>query len=324
MKLAFERAIKNALFPVIHRKSHKIDNSFKTPHFEYTTTYEKPFNLSVNHFMMINIIHDIYLRNFFSYSNGGLIPKTYKDPAVYESAGNIYTGDSVQSFFDSFVSCDLENEPKGVKITELSYLKILERYPFVLDAKINARKLMTILRQINSAFFCLKVKIVFLEVKKYTFKNNEEHTKVTRKLKNFSTIGSTPTKLMIFRLAAEKCDDRGLRDFEFTLDFSTFFGWVMVQGITKLNLDWIDERIYSAPVSEYAKLMYLLLLAGKQRELTLNLGEVSERLCLTNQKPDQVDKTVKNLLEQLHQAEFIEKFSLKGKVANRRFEVLKN
>ena len=132
-------------------------------------------NFSVEHLLIINIIHDAIAKMHFGKINNGFIPRTIQDPLIYKSS-TFFSKDSIEEYFDCFFTNDQSIKPEKISFTD-KYNTFLNVYPFLLDLKITSKRMVTILQQIDNLRFNLVLKLRFLETKKYSFKNNEEHTK---------------------------------------------------------------------------------------------------------------------------------------------------
>ena len=321
MNIAFERSLRNALFPVIHRKNRNMSDCFESKNFKYLSVSDDVTNFSVDHLLIINIIHDAIAKMYFGQINNGYIPRTIQDPLIYD-AGTVFSKNFIEEHFDCFYTNDQSIKPKEISFTD-KYSVLLDVYPFLLDLKITSKRMVRILQQIDNLRFNLVLKLRFLKTKTYSFKNDEEHTKAFDTPKVFSTLGKRPAKLFSFEVKDEVHDGRGLIDAGLHIDLTTFFGHVAIQGIQLLNIDYVPEEIYTTKMSEYAKLFYIFCLVGKNEKISLKRKQIIDRLLLTDERQDQQDKTIRLILDRLGEKNLIKHYELLGKIKNRRYEITK-
>jgi len=319
MKIAFERSIRNSLYPVIHRKNRGISKDFETECFECHRSSNVAFNFSVDHILLTNIVHDAITRVHFEKVNGGLVPRTIRDPVIYE-AKTLFEESSMEEYFDSFDPNETWAPPQKPWL-DIHYEKFLDLYPFLYDIRIGPRKMATIFNQLDQISFNLKLKLRFLETQSYQLPDHSSHTKVINRVRAFSTLGKRPSKLFSVQVKDEIRDGRGLKDVLFGIEFDSFFSHAAIQGICLLNIDYVPEEIYTSKLGEYAKRFYIFFLVGKVSKEPLKLKDIVDRLQLTDCRRDQADKSVRSLLAKLKEKGFIKNFEILGKARNRRFGI---
>lgn len=321
MNLCFERAMRNALYPVIRRKNRGLTNIFKNDVFNFENTSNEHFNFSVRHLMVINIIHDHLCTGLFKLINSGYVPRTTRDPVVYNQKPFIPVNE-LEYWYEETTKTNNPLPDKTMSLS-LTYTKLVDTYPFIVEMGLTSSGLCKILIQIGTVNFGMIMRLKYLSPKFGTIKGKETLLTVDKTIKTFSSVNKQSRKLFDINLNDEKCvrDDRGLKEFSFELDLTTFYGIVLAQGLLGVNFDWVPHEIYTSKVSEYAKLFYLFLLVGVPGERSLKLTEIVKRLNLTDTHLDQADKTVKSILERLKNEGFVHEYRVEGKIKIRQYEI---
>lgn len=304
MKLTFERSIRNAIYPVIFRRNRESIN-LEIDDFKFNTSYKRNFNFSINHIMMINIIHDIVKTLWYNEINGGIVPRNINDPIIYNNTENDLTKEKLNRTFNLYL-----NNPKKNMIINTTYERIMNCYPFINKVIKGPKKMIDIFDQISQSSFNMN-----LMIRHFNKKN-----KMARYLK-FSTIDKKPTKLFSVKYNSS-IDNRGRHsNVSFQLNLNYFYSYVMYQGIKALNIDYIPEQIYTKKISDSSKLFYILfLVGGKLSKEPILLTEIIKRIQLKYTTLKHAEKLIISILEELKNNNIIRSFRItNGSILYRRF-----
>jgi hypothetical protein len=265
--------------------------------------------------MLINVIHDFFIREYFKSVNKGTIPKKIKEPVIYKTESIIPRSD-VSNFFTKMFNA----KPDPVKFT---YSDLEDRYLFLRDV-LKPSQAKKLFEDINIIFFKLEVAIRWVEEKRIKPKNEKAYSfgvPFTEVFSNLSKgVRACPLlKINILRLFS---NGRGLSDFEFNLDFTTFFGCCAIQGLRYINFDVIPEEIYTEEsINDFSKLFYIFFMAGRSKR-ELRPSEIAERLELKTKDIYQTCSFVERCLDELTSLKFIQ-YEKRGKTRNRRYVIFR-
>jgi hypothetical protein len=319
MKIAFERSIRQSLRP--YRYGSWGDN------FKCTSLNGSKIKFNVDHIMLINIFHDLFITSFWQTMNDGIIPDDWRGKAVWDNPNipNIinFTKYNSLASYDSYLSA-----PTSSKTNERKYSELIELYPFLDDRVQRASIFKKILQEINNTLFNLnmRVRVVYKEEK--TYHNPKTHKNFTNKYPEIysfqlNTMDKRPSHLMTFEIIEEESSGDRMSDLKFCLNPSGPLMGITSQGIRFVNIDWVPEEIYTTKINNYSKLIYILMLVGsnkkKARLYELKLMDIVERLQLNpNQKRNQLCSLVDRYLNELKENNFI-KLDIRGNYKSRRY-----
>lgn len=322
MNIAFERSIRQSLCP--HRYG-SWGNNFKC-----TSLNGSKVNFNVDHIMLINILHDLFITSFWQTMNDGIIPNDWKDKTVWDNSKipsvTDFTRNTSLSSYDSYL-----DSPSSKKTNARSYSELVELYPFLGDRIKQASTFKKLLQEINNILFNLnmRVRVVYKEEK--TYHNPKTHKNFTNKypaIYSFilNTMNKRPSHLMTFEIVEEETySGGGISDLKFCINPSGPLMGITSQGIKFVNIDWVPEEIYTTKMNNYSKLIYILMLTGskkkKARIYELNLMEIVERLQLNpNQARNHLCSFIDKYLNELKLNNFIE-LDIRGSYKTRRYMI---
>jgi len=309
MNIKIERSIRQALCPCRYGSW---GSKFKCS----SLNGSKPL-FNIDHMLLVNIIQDMLIQNYWDGRNNGEIPKSWKNPIVWKGIKPlIHRGD----WFNIYNGTSTERSK------DYTYTYLYNKYPFLKERIKHAGSLKKLILELNNMRFNLvmRVRAVYHAKKKmYNYQTHKDYNKEYPEYDSFfmNTMNKPASKLFNFEITKEEKFSRGgISDIEFHIKMNNIYFYSMYQGAMYVTIDWIPEEIYTLKMNNYSKFLYILMLAGKvKKDYEYNLGEIVEKLQLKpNQKKSQLCMLIDRYLDDLVQNNFIEVES-RGGFKNRRY-----
>ena len=301
MKLAFERSMRNSLYPVMFKRNRKSMN-FKNESFKYYSSYEKNFNFGINHIMMINVVHEIIKILWYNKINGGIVPRNVNHPIIYEYSEKDLNEEKLNLRFEEYYTKTRQDKNM---IISTSYEKIIKTFPFIGSTIIRTpKKMIDVFDQINHSKFNLDLNLRY-------FKSEDKNQRFMK----FYTYDFNPTNL--FTTSYNSITDKRQRhkNVLFEFDFNYFYAYTVLHGIRSLTLDYISEQIYTMNISESSKLFYIFFMVGKSKcKEPIPLLKIIDKLQLSSNSTKHSEKVVISILEELKENKIINSYKIIGDV----------